>query len=61
MSSFSMDHEVRSAKMDTLDALDRLLATQPLKKSVKIEAIREVAEAATRMVKNLEQWEREKP
>lgn len=58
--TYSTDHDVRVAKQVVLDTLDRLLGTQPFRKTVKIEAIREVAEAATRMVKNLEQWEREK-
>jgi hypothetical protein len=50
---------VPDAKLDALNALDVLLGSGYPQSSEKLAALKEVAAAAARMVKNIEQWERD--
>jgi hypothetical protein len=50
---------VPDAKLDALNALDVLLGSGYPQSSEKLAALKEVAAAAARMVKNIEQWDRD--
>jgi hypothetical protein len=50
---------IHDAKQDALNALDVLLGSGYPRAPEKLAAIKEVAAAASRMVKNIEQWDRD--